>query len=292
MERLGYSKFARVWFLSEVLCGTWRCWPDCAGGIENLLAFMDVCRNLKHLPYIMKTRKLKSTIHRQGFTLVELLVVIVIVASLAALITMVAQAALAKAASSKALSNLRQSGTIFLASATEKNGKMQFTDDAGGSDLSLLPYNVVRQELGLRWGSSGETGQPQICEIMHWNFEKVKPKKYEENCFGVNFTNLPDSENLDEWTVDEVTKVKTLVLARISRPGAYPFLLDSSNSTGDEYFQILDSGSGAVGLRNSGKANAYFLDGSARSLDRADLKKAGFTKAYDNKTTPPKSVTL
>ncbi len=240
----------------------------------------------------MKVLKPKSTIHRQGFTLVELLVVIAIIATLAALITMVAQAALAKAASAKALSNLRQSGTVFLASATEKNGKMQFTDDASGSDLSLLPYNVVRQQLGLRWGETGETGPPQICEIMHWNFKKIKPKKYEQNCFGVNFTNVPDSENLDEWTEDVVTKVKTLALARISRPGAYPLLLDSSNAVGDEYFQILDSGDGAVGLRNSGRANAYFLDGSARPLDKADLKKAGFTKAFDNSTTPPKSVTL
>jgi len=242
-------------------------------------------------------------IHRQGFTLVELLVVIVIVASLAALIAMVAQAALAKAASAKALANLRQSGTVFLAIATEKNGKLQFSDDASGSDLSLLPYNIVRQHLGLRWGATGETGQPQICEIMHWNFEKVKPTKYEQNCFGVNFTNVPDSSEsgfLAKWNEEEVTTtesvtpftVKTLALAGVSRLGAYPILLDSSNAAGDEYFQILDSGTGAVGLRNSGKANAYFLDGSARPLDKTDLKKAGFTKAFDNKSSPPKSVTL
>lgn len=251
----------------------------------------------------MKVLQPKSTIHRQGFTLIELLVVIAIVASLAALITLVAQAALAKAASAKALSNLRQSGAVLLAVAMERNGKLQYSDEASGTGSSHLPYNVVRQELGLRWGASGESGQPQICEIMHWNFERIKPKDYEQNCFGVNFTNVPDSSEsgfLAQWKEEEITttesatpfKVKALTLTLVSRPGSYPFLLDSSNGVGDEYFQILESGSGAVGLRNSGKANAYFLDGSARPLDKVDLKKAGFTKAYDNKTSPPKSVSL
>lgn len=251
----------------------------------------------------MKIFHIKSTMRRQGFTLVELLVVIVIVASLAALIVLVAQAALAKAASAKALANLTQSGTALLSVAMEQNGKLQYSDDVGGSGVSQLPYNIIRQELGLRWGDVGETGQPVICEIMHWNFERVKPKKYEENCFGVNFTNVPDSSEsgfLAKWNEEEITteksgtpfKVKTLMLSVVNRPGAYPFLLDSSNATGDEYFQILESGSGAVGLRNAGKANAFFLDGSARTLDKVDLKKAGFTKAYDNKTTPPKSVSL
>jgi len=43
---------------------------------------------------------------------------------------------------------------------------------------------------------------------------------------------------------------------------------------------------------NAGKANAFMFDGSARLMDKADLKKAGFSKAYDNSKTPPKLITL
>jgi hypothetical protein len=34
------------------------------------------------------------------------------------------------------------------------------------------------------------------------------------------------------------------------------------------------------------------LDGSVRTMGIAELKAAGFTKAYDNSTTPPKSLSL
>ncbi len=84
----------------------------------------------------------------------------------------------------------------------------------------------------------------------------------------------------------------TLIPASVLRPDAYPFLIDSSTSAGDEIFRILESNGDCVGLRNSGKANALFLDGSARSLGRPELKKAGFTKAYDNRTRPPRLIPL
>ena len=59
-----------------------------------------------------------------------------------------------------------------------------------------------------------------------------------------------------------------------------------------EIFRIIGSNNDRVGLRNVGKANASFLDGSGRMLAPADLKKAGFTKAFDNSVTPPKAIQL
>jgi len=53
-------------------------------------------------------------------------------------------------------------------------------------------------------------------------------------------------------------------------------------------FQIFESSDDLVGLRNSGRAHGYFLDGSARELSPADLKQAGFTKVYDNSNRPPR----
>jgi predicted pyridoxine 5'-phosphate oxidase superfamily flavin-nucleotide-binding protein len=71
-------------------------------------------------------------------------------------------------------------------------------------------------------------------------------------------------------------------------------LIDSSTAIGMEIFRIEEKFGDCVGLREAGgtKASAFLFDGSARHLDKADLKKAGFTKAYDNSTPSPKSVTL
>ena len=40
------------------------------------------------------------------------------------------------------------------------------------------------------------------------------------------------------------------------------------------------------------KANAFMLDGSVRSMGLPELKAAGFTKAYDNSSVPPKPISL
>ena len=230
----------------------------------------------------------------RGFTLVELLVVIAIVAVLALTAFMFARRGLEKASASQSLSRLRQSGSILLADAQDKNGKLQYAIDSQQPDSPYLPYNIVRNALGLEV-STGQAATG-LCDIMHWDPAKLKPADYHMNCYGVNFTTIPDEPEGSgvEWlsetiatTDGQTAEVRTLISAKVSRPDAYPLLMDSSNSKGEEVFRISEDQGGFVGLRNSGKAHAYFLDGSARELDAPQLKKAGFSKVYDNHTTPP-----
>lgn len=233
-----------------------------------------------------------------GFTLVELLVVIAIVAVLALTAFMFARKGLDKATSSRALSRLRHSGTILLADAHEKNGRMQYAVSDAQADSPLLPYNIVRNTLGIEVSTAQSS--VGLCEIMHWDPVKLKPGAYQRNCFGVNFTNIPyEPEGRGvQWTDGTITdaggdvEVRTLISATVNRPEFYPILLDSSTDKGEEIFSIREDEGGYVGLRNSGKAHGYFLDGSARQLGVTELKSAGFAKAYDNSSTPPKMRTL
>jgi prepilin-type N-terminal cleavage/methylation domain-containing protein len=253
--------------------------------------------------FVLSSKFMKSTGNsdlrrRNGFTLVELLVVIAIVAVLAVAAFMFARTALDKAAASRSLSHLRQSGSVLLADAQDKNGRLQYVVNDGLTDSPLLPYNIVREAVGLDI-SPGQSVM-QLCEIMHWNPSKLKPAVYPRNCFGINFNNLPGDGEIRgvEWVDDKlpmgetVVDVRTLTTATVPRPEAYPFLLDSSTARGDEIFSIRKEEGGYPGMRNSGKTHAYFLDGSARQLDRDGLRKAGFTMACDNSRTPPALISL
>ncbi|MEO5713722.1 MAG: type II secretion system protein [Luteolibacter sp.] len=230
-----------------------------------------------------------------GFTLVELLVVIAILAVLASLAFVAAQRGLVKAAASKSLSRLRQSGMMLLVNAQDEAGKARYSLDgnARSAGWDTLPYNIVRSALGIN--TSGQGADLNICESMHWDSVKLHPKVYQVNCFGVNYTDLPDNGvvwNEEIIPAPDSYSVRSLVLASVIRPESYPLLVDSSDSKGDEISQIVETSSDLVGLRNSGKAHGYFLDGSARELGLGDLKQAGFSKVYDNSTRPPKLRTL
>lgn len=245
----------------------------------------------------MKTPNLHR--RRPGFTLVELLVVIAIVMVLATLAFIFAKQGLAKATASKAMERMRQSGSILLANAQEKNGKFEFATDAEPANSEFLPYNIVRKELGIDF-SDGENKENQLCDIMHWDHKKLKPTNFVRNCFGVNFTEIKGGAEGTEviWKDDKVTtdagdiQVRSLMQSTVGRPERYPILLESSDAKGNEIFSIREGEAGRVGMRDLGKSLGFFMDGSARPLDKKDLKNCGFSNAYDNTKTPPKSVKL
>jgi prepilin-type processing-associated H-X9-DG protein len=228
---------------------------------------------------------------RRGFSLVEILVVITIIIVLAGVIMAVTGRIKDRAMAATRLANVRQAGTLLLGKAGEMSGRCSyFYGGSGGFDFR--PYIMVRGELGVATDAS------YICEIMHWDVKRLPPTGNPHwNCYAVNFTDVPvlgakwKNETLVDWN-NRSSNVKSLVVASITRPEAYPLLIDSSEASGQEIFRIQEGSGDCVGLRNSGKANAFMFDGSVRSMDKTDLKKAGFSKAYDNSTTPPKLITL
>jgi hypothetical protein len=117
----------------------------------------------------------------------------------------------------------------------------------------------------------------------------------------VNFQNVTYADGTATTWIQESIKdssgrnanVKSLSIAAVARPNSYPLLIDSSQSNGAEIFRINESGGECVGLREAGgKASAFMFDGSARLMDKTDLKEAGFKKAYDNSKKPPALITL
>ena len=184
--------------------------------------------------------------------------------------------------------------------AGENNGRCSFYA-GGNSGWEYRPYLILLREVGLTSQKNYNVNEANRVEIMHWDVKKLRPVLPHWNCRGINFQNVtyPDGTTT-KWTQEAVknidgttANVKTLSLASVARPDLYPLLIDSSSADGREIFRIEEKLGDCVGLRETGgKASAFLFDGSARHMDKADLKKAGFTKAYDNSTTPPKSLTL
>ncbi|MEO5713762.1 MAG: type II secretion system protein [Luteolibacter sp.] len=233
----------------------------------------------------------------RGFTLVELLVVITIIIALAAVVMTVTRKVKEKAQASKHLSDLRQSGAMLLGVASEKNGRCSYF--AGGAgNYEFCAYFILSNALDLK---AAKPYSEPLVELMHWDFEKLPPALPHWNCRAVNFQTViyPDGTQT-KWTQESIKdsqdrsgNVMSISLASVARPESYPLLIDSSTSAGSEIFRINEGNGDCVGLRESGgKAGAFMFDGSARLMDKKDLKNAGFKKAYDNSTKPPKSVTL
>jgi prepilin-type N-terminal cleavage/methylation domain-containing protein len=243
---------------------------------------------------MMKSPSVTGPIRRRpGFTLVELLVVIAILAVLAAITFAVSTKLRARAEATKAFNHIRQSGMILLSDAQDKNNRLEFFSGGGSGGFEIRAYNIVRAYMGIergRWNN-----QPaNLIEMMHWNHKRVAPNNFHWNCFAVNFTNVSDFDV--RWRIDngrdDGSNARMLPVSTVGRLSAYPLLLDSSMADGSEIFRVGIVQTELPALRNAGKCHAFFLDGSARSLDEAGLKAAGFRTAYDTSETPPRLINL
>ena len=187
--------------------------------------------------------------HR-GFTLVELLVVILIIAVLPAMMLSITLRVVESAKASNRLANVRQAGSVLLAIASENNGRCSFY--AGGRQgWEYRPYLILLKELSLTNQKNYKINEVNRVEIMHWDMEKLPSPLPHWNCHGINYQNVtyPDGTTA-KWTHESVKNV------------------------------------------DGTTASTFLFDGSACHMSKADLKKADFTKAYDNSTVSPKSVTL
>jgi prepilin-type N-terminal cleavage/methylation domain-containing protein len=228
-----------------------------------------------------------------GFTLVELLVVMMIIVILAVISTGFIKRGISRAESATAMSNLRQCGIILTHKALEKSNRLSLFSGGASGGFDERAYNIIREYLGFPQGSWNNQLQNR-ADIMHWNPKKVPPSNFHWDCYAINFTDVPRFGV--KWQVENArpdgSNGRVLSIPTVERPEAYPILIDSSTSAGKEIFRVGIVSTELPALRNQGKAHAYFLDGSARSLDRENLGKAGFATAYDNSTSPPSLINL
>ncbi len=228
-----------------------------------------------------------------GFTLPEILVVITIILVLAASLLMTMRNLKASAQSAKCLSRLRQSGTLLLASASDNGGRLRVFS-GGNGNFDFRTYTIIGEALGMSQTAT-DVRHAAIGEMMQCPSAPGPPYNPHWRCYGVNFTESTLAGA--SWSAESIKdiagergNVSTLHLSKVAAPGLYVLLADSCQADGQQSFRI--TGDQRIGLRHSGKANAFMLDGSARSLTNRDLGKLGFTDAFDTRTNPPKVVRL
>lgn len=229
---------------------------------------------------------------RPGFTLTELLVVIVIVAVLSAIGFGSARFAKTGAEKATCMNRMRQVGTILSARASENHHRIQvFAGGAGSFDYR--PYFIIRDELGLP-ASPREAYEEALSEVMFCP-SAPDPTTAHWNCYGINLNNSDwagatwTKENVSDGNGSKGT-ISTLRMAAVRHPARYILVADSCSASGQQIFRI--SGGDLIGLRHDGKANAVFLDGSARNLSPSDLGGLGFERAYDAGNPTPELVSL
>lgn len=229
---------------------------------------------------------------RRAFTLVELLVVVAIIIVLAALVFTISGRMMAAAQSTECMNRLRQTGAIMIGSASDNHNRIRIFKGGSGS-FDYRPYFILRDEMDLP-DSSYEAHYGTLSKIMFCP-AAPEPKTPHWNCFGLNFTNSEIAGVT--WRTESVkdaqgrsANVSSLSLGSVSSPSEFLLVGDSCRADGQQIFRI--SGSDLVGLRHRDKANALFLDGSVRALDRAELGQIGFKHAYDTSTDPPTKVAL
>ena len=229
-----------------------------------------------------------------AFTLVELLVVITIVIVLAALAFTMLRRGKTAAERASCINRLRQVANMLISSATDNGGRLQVIRDGSG-EFDFLPYFIVRDQLELP-AEPFEAHYSRLRDVMFCpSAPEPEQKTAHLHTYGVNFApnvraGVTWKDELVEDSEGRTGTLATLPLASVSGPSNYPLVADSCQSNGQQTFRILDAD--RIGLRHGGRANAAFLDGSARSLGQEDLGKLGFKDAYDTSTKPPEVVDL
>lgn len=241
---------------------------------------------------------LASKRYNRGFTLVELLVVIVIVATLAGIVFVVAGKARERANSVDTINRVRQSGLFLFTSAADNGGKITvFVGGNGHTDKRLI--SQVASSLG--FDPSRSSNNAQI-------YEAVKNIVYTKATDPGSFTawetfgiNIDDNDRLGvDWNNTRIEdengitgNVNIINPGTATRAESYPLIADSSNDQGIPRLRFGNGNPHKFAMRFNGKGAAYFLDGSARLIDPDEMGKYGITAGYlfeDGPNSKPKLV--
>jgi len=221
-----------------------------------------------------------------GFTLPEILVVIVIIAVLAAaLIPMIGTI---KVNSQAALSvqRIRQCGMFVMQKAVDNQNKIVIHVNGTSSNMrDLRLYGIVAEV----------TGEEDVGRYVYTPaYEKLA-----SGTWPVWGTNTDDHlENGIKWEKvwfqrgGEQRYAEGLNLARVRSVNNYPLLADSSNAGGVPRARFANDDVYKFAMRYKGRGPVYMLDGSAQLVARIDMHKLGIRRAYLFKKDPVANPTL
>ncbi len=243
---------------------------------------------------------------RDGFTLIEILVVLAMIALLASLILAATGKARQSARSTLALSGIRQSGQHLLADAAENEGHIKLfifgsTSTPGARDLMLI--HIVGKRMGI-----DDIRNPLLSRIIRtpaWYEPPAGASLDTRSVWGINYRPNPDLGV--EWSEvrfpapHQDQKYHVLRTFQVSKPNLYPILADSSNAEGKPVFYMsrdpYNQDRGVFfAMRYDERGPIFKLDGSARMIGTDLMETYGFRIGYlfrpKNPATDPRRITI
>ncbi|AHF92896.1 N-terminal cleavage protein [Opitutaceae bacterium TAV5] len=227
---------------------------------------------------------------REGFTLVELLTVIVIIGILAGILIPVVGTVRKKARSAQCLSNLRQCGAALLLHASENRGVINYKAGGSGGIGNIWTGFVANYVVSTAVNYSTMPRNPSLdilyCPSYFPFRHDPENSNWQWDCYGGYFVSTSSSkrtsvsEGGSTWTSHQIN------LATLDSPSRYPILMDSITPSLDRQRMNItshtaSSSAPSVHMRHGSRANTVFYDGHVKALDAVSLKDTGFVSGYD-----------
>jgi len=200
----------------------------------------------------------------QGFTLVELMVVVVIITILASFLLPALSRAKASAQEFQCRSNLKQLGVSVRLYADDNNDRVHLDGRLNGLKTwaSVLNTNYNINSLNT-----------YVCPV-------YKPNKFTDwiSTYGVRFDPPEEYTGLSQ----EDGRSRDLLVGRIVNPSGYLHLADTSSQALEErtawqfyYFYFKHATLKLAQARHSDKVNGLFMDGHVEGMNRGRLNELG-----------------
>jgi prepilin-type N-terminal cleavage/methylation domain-containing protein len=223
---------------------------------------------------------------KRGFSLTEILVVIVIIAVLAAALIPLVGRMKVNFQAGTAVQRIRQCGMFVMQKAADNQNKVVIHVNGSSKNMrDLRLYGMVEEV----------TGEEDVGRYVY-------TPAYEELALGTwpvwGANTDDDLENGIQWEKvwfergGEPRYAEGLNLARSRSMNSYPLLADSSNADGVPRARFANEDVYKFAMRYRGKGPVYLLDGSAQLVSRDDMHKLGIKRAYLFKDNPVSNPTL
>jgi prepilin-type N-terminal cleavage/methylation domain-containing protein/prepilin-type processing-associated H-X9-DG protein len=241
--------------------------------------------------------KSKRRLGRKGFTLTELLVVIVIIGVLIALLFPTVTYMRERARSAKCVQNLRQIGIGMHAHLSENNGRfpmptLEIAQAANGGIVDgryIVWYEAAAENMGREFIANPRSKWKRLPDAFGC------PSGY-----GKAYINeIEDGEGTIGWPYTGDYAVNTLLgnptnalnpmtLSAVKNPGSTPYVQDTvkQNNFGPNIFSsgFSETAGTAFAARHNGKGNVLWVDGHVSSMTYVEYRKMANSSKYGGPT--------